>query len=157
MTIIFRNAIILMAMYSLPVHAITCYFTAVKDNCWKNYDVTIEMFDADTGKGITSITVFQDQEKSWGRQEFECHPGQTLSMAAKFSPSFWAGDDNKVFQGQRYWKLPDEIKKGEVGWNVTICFPMYFANVPVPPEATAGCFCDIASIPKAGPEVVDKK
>lgn len=156
MKIVLRNALLLTALYAFPAHAITCYFTLVKDNCWKNYDVTAEIFDADTAKSITSITVMQDQANPWGRQEFECHPGQTLSLTAKFSPSFWAGDAGKVFQGQRYWKLPDTIKAGEAGWNVTICFPKYFANVPMPPEATSGCFCDVASIPLAGPPLKKK-
>ena len=78
-------------------------------------------------------------------------PGNTIALAAKFSPVFWEGDDGKTFQGQRYWKLPDVIKPGETGWNVTVCFPAQFADVPAPPAGNSHCHCNFTNIPKIVP------
>ena len=101
--------------------------------------------DANTGKALSDLTVFEG--KSWQRQEFSCTPGQTIALTAKFSPEFWAGDEHKTFPGQRYWKLPDKIKPGDIGWNVTVCFPKYFSDVPTPPHATSNCRCEVDKIP----------
>jgi hypothetical protein len=133
---------------STQTYAITCYLTMVKGGCWKKYDLTVDLSDADSGKVIRTVLVPGDQP--WVRQEFECKAGDTLAVEAKFSPVFWEGDDDKTFKGQRYWKLPDEIKPGETGWNVTICFPKQFSDVPSPPEAS-NCDCDFTTIPKIEP------
>lgn len=136
-------------LFTTQVSAMTCYLTMVKGSCWKAYDLTVDVSNADTGKAKTTVLVPEDQ--MWVRQTFECKPGETLALVAKFSPVFWAGDENKTFPGQRYWKLPDTVKPGETGWNVTVCFPKYFSNVPLPPDASTHCDCDVSAIPKVEP------
>lgn len=137
---------------STQTYAFHCYLTMVKGACWKPYDLTVDLSDADSGKVIKTILVPADQ--AWIRQEFDCKPGSTLAVEAKFSPVFWDGDDEKTFKGQRYWKLPDVKKEDETGWNVIICFPKQFADVPSPPEASnCGCFFD--NIPKIEPRKRD--
>ena len=138
--------VLVISWASLSVYAVPCYLTLVKDSCWKIYNVTVDIKDANSDKKIGSMTVPLDT--AWGRQAFECSPGQTIALFAKFSPAFWSSDENKIFRGQRYWKLPDSIKSGEVAWNITVCFPDYFANVPMPPEAKSHCECEVDKIPK---------
>lgn len=146
-------SLLLSLLLSSQVHAVKCYFTLVKENCWKSYDLTVDVLDAKTRK--VKATLMVPENRLWYRQEFECKPGDTLALVAKFSPIFWAGDENKTFSGQRYWKLPETVKPGETGWNVTVCFPKSFANVPLPPDATGSCTCDVASIPKPDPEKIE--
>lgn len=129
--------------------SVTCYLTMVKGGCWKAYDLTVDISDADSGKLNKTILVPADQ--AWRRQEFACKPGDTIALSAKFSPIFWEGDENRIFKGQRYWKLPDQIKPGETGWNVTVCFPEQFADVPRPPDTNTSCSCDLTQIPKIEP------
>lgn len=145
----FSVGLVMMIGWSLSAHAVPCYLTLVKDSCWKMYDVTVDIHDAQTDKKLGSIIV--PLGTAWGRQAFECTAGQTLALFAQFSPPFWSTDENKVFPGQRYWKLPDELKSSDVAWNVTVCFPKYFANVPMPPDATSHCACEVDKIPKVSP------
>ena len=126
---------IVISWLSLSAYAVPCYLTLVKDSCWKMYDVTVDIKDAVTNKQLGSIIV--PLGTAWGRQAFECSGGETLALFAKFSPAFW--------------KLPDALKPGEVAWNVTVCYPKYFANVPLPPNATSNCMCDVDNIPKISP------
>ncbi|PJD93672.1 MAG: hypothetical protein CK424_02440 [Legionella sp.] len=141
----YRIGFLFGCLLSTQVHAVTCYLTMVKANCWKDYDLSVEVSNAESG--VIKGTIKVPEGKLWVRQSFECEPGNTLALVAKFSPVFWAGDENKTFPGQRYWNLPDKIKPGETGWNVTVCYPKYFANVPIPPDATANCACDLTHIP----------
>jgi len=136
-------------LISTSSHAVTCYITMVKDSCWKDYNLTVSVKDAGSGDEITSILVAEGD--AWGRQQFECNPGQTLALEAQFSPVFWSGEEDKKFPAQRYWKLPAEMENGITGWNVTVCYPKWFANVPVPPNATSNCKCDTDSIPPVEP------
>ena len=139
----------ILAGLSLSGYAASCYLTLVKDSCWKMYDVTVDIRDAETDKKLGSILI--PMGTAWGRQPFECTGGETLALFAQFSPVFWSTDEGKVFSGQRYWKLPDKFNPGEVAWNVTVCFPKYFANVPMPPDATPHCVCELDKIPKVSP------
>jgi len=148
--IFLRYAMLLSILLSSQTHAMKCYITMAKGNCWKNYDLSVDVVDANTSKKLATVVVFEN--RLWNRQAFECAAGQTLSMVATFSPIFWEGDESKTFSSQRYWKLPNEVKPGEKAWNVTVCFPKYFANVPMPPNAGQNCECDTTSIPSPEPE-----
>lgn len=141
-------------LFSQQTTAFTCYLTMVKGGCWKSYDLTVDLSDADKGTLIKKILVAEDQ--LWTRQKFDCKPGKTLALEAKFSPVFWEGDEDKAFKGRRYWKLPDAIKRDETGWNVTVCFPTQFEDVPHPPAGNANCGCDFTDIPKVEPQPLPK-
>lgn len=127
------------------VHAFTCFVTLIKDSCWTNYNVTATVVDADSGHTLATITV--PQGTPWGRGKFACEPKQTLSMSTVFSPIFWQNDQNKVYPGQHDWQLPIAIKKGETAWNIPVCYPEEFAEVPVPPTAGSNCKCNKESVP----------
>lgn len=130
-------------------YAFNCYLTMVKAECWKAYDLTVEASDAATGKAIKTVMVPEDN--LWSREAFECRPGTTISLVAQFSPVFWTGQENKTYPGKRFWKLPNKIRRGETGWNVTVCYPKDFSDVPAPPDANINCTCDLKSIPKIEP------
>ena len=103
------------------------------------------MTDADNGKPILSLTV--PKGKAWNRQKFDCETGESLTYLASFSPVFWDADKGKQFPGKKSWKLPDKMAKGDTAWNITVCYPEEFAEVPLPPTAKGGCNCDARKIP----------
>ncbi len=131
------------------VQAFPCFVTIVKDNCWLNYNLNVDVTNADTGKSIMKIIVPQGQ--AWVRQPFVCQTAETLSLTATFDPVIWESQADKVYTGKHYWGLPKAILKGHAGWNVTVCFSKDFAEVPLPPDAPGKCECDLKSIPPIDP------
>ena len=142
--------LLLSILMSTQVQAIKCYLTMVKGNNWKAYDLTVDLLDAGTGK--KKLTTLIAEGDLWSRDEFECKPGETLSLEAKFSPAFWAGQEDKIYKGKHFRKLPNAIQPGEAGWNVTLCFPRDFSDVPSPPDANTNAECDLNAIPKIEPQ-----
>ena len=145
-----RFLIVALAL-STQARAFTCYITMVKDSCWTKYNVTVQVTDASLGTASTSIIVPEGQ--TWARKQFECAKGQTLALQAQFTPAFWRGDETKTFPAQRFWKLPDDVESGVTGWNVTVCYPKWFSDVPLPPEATGTCVCNTDNIPPVAPQL----
>lgn len=130
---------------SSQVSALDCFLTVVKDSCWTDFDVNVKMTNADEGKQILSITV--PKGKSWSREKFTCDAGESLSYMATFSPVFWAADKGKQYPGIKFWKLPEQMKAGDTAWNITVCYPEQFSEVPLPPSARGTCKCDARNIP----------
>jgi hypothetical protein len=141
--------VLLSLCFFTNAQAIQCFFTLVKDSCWKNYNVNVDLMNASNGKKIISMIVPEGQ--SWLRQPFTCSPGDTLSLQATFNPAFWESEADKVYSGKNYWGLPKVLAEGEVAWNVTICYPKDFSEVPMPPDANGKCKCDLSSIPSVEP------
>lgn len=137
--------LLISAFFSAFTYAIPCFFTVAKDSCWTNYNVTVSLFDAGSNKLVGSILI--PKGKSWARVQSNCSPGTTLRVQAQFNPIFWQGDENKIYAAQNYQILPSQIAKGETAWNITLCFPQQFAEVPFPPEGTANCQCVMQDIP----------
>lgn len=135
---------------SFPTHAFNCFLTIAKDSCWLNYNVTVDMIDTKNGKTVASVVIPEGQ--AWTRIPFGCQPDQSFSFQAKFSPAFWNQDTDKVYPGHHYWSLPKLIKKGEAAWNLTICYPNSFSGVPLPPDASGQCLCNIKNIPAVEPQ-----
>jgi hypothetical protein len=135
-----------------PLWAITCYYTLVKSNCWSKYEVTVEVVEASTAKVLTTVTV--PAGKSWVRQPFSCTPGEKLMYHAQFSPPIWESEKGKSYDALNYWSLPEKINPGDSAWNVSVCYPSDFSQVPLPPEATNSCKCDFDSIPPIPPKQI---
>jgi hypothetical protein len=134
---------------SSPIWSFNCYFTLAKDNCWLKYNVTVEVMDALTTKVVTTISIPSGQP--WARQAFTCQAAQKFMYHAQFTPVIWESEKGKVYSAKEFWSLPEEIKPGDKAWNVSVCYPKNFAEVPMPPEATNHCTCDFTSIPVIGP------
>ncbi len=122
----------------------------VKDSCWENYTLTVNVSNAATGEPVATIIVPQGQ--SWVRQAFTCQPKDDLSLKATFTPVFWQNDEGKIYSALRDWKLPDSVAKGDTAWNVTVCYPEEFSEVPLPPDASGSCKCDFSNIPPVKPQ-----
>ncbi|MDI9818330.1 MULTISPECIES: hypothetical protein [unclassified Legionella] len=138
-------------LFSASLFAFPCFFTLVKDNCWTNYDVKVDVIDTSTNKSV--ITVEVPKGKSWVRQSFSCEPAQKFLYKASYQPVFWQSEVGKTYSSLRYWSLPASIGKGETAWNIPVCFPAAFAEVPFPPDATTGnCECDFSRIPAPPPQ-----
>lgn len=127
--------------------SLSCFFTLVKDSCWKDYDVSVDVFDANTGKPVVNV-VAPKSDTTWIRQPFDCTASQSLNFVASFAPTFWEADKGKHFKGKRTWTLPDTMHAGDTAWNVTVCYPEEFSAVPLPPTASGNCTCDATQIPK---------
>lgn len=139
-------SIILMGLsFSFEALAFTCYFTLVKNSCWKNYDVTVELMNASSSKSMVKTTA--PKGKDWIRTQFTCEPNQAFNYHATFLPIIWDADKGKVYPGKSTWSLPPQIKKGDTAWNITMCFPEEFAEVPYPLDATGNCKCDNQHLP----------
>jgi hypothetical protein len=138
-------------LLSMKTFASTCYMTLMKDNCWTNYDVTVTVTDASSNKLLTTINA--PTANSWGRQKFDCQPGESLAFSAVFSPVFWQKDEGKHYVGSRTMRLPETMKEGHTAWTFSVCYSAAFSEVPLPPEAKGNCVCDPSGIP---PVTVDK-
>lgn len=148
-----RILILIISFFAFnPLWAITCYYTLVKDNCWIKYNVTVDVMDAATAKVLTTVTV--PAGKLWTRQTFSCSIAQKLMYHAQFSPPIWESEKGKSYPAHDYWSLPDKINPGDSAWNVSVCYPTDFAQVPMPPEATNSCKCDFDSIPAIPPKQI---
>ncbi|MGL6028988.1 MAG: hypothetical protein ACRC0B_06745 [Legionella sp.] len=143
-------ALLLGISCSSSLWSMTCYYTLAKDSCWTNYNVSVDIFDANTNKLLVNATV--PAGTHWVREPFECQPSQKLMYKAQFSPVFWQSDIGKIYASKDYWTLPATINQGDSAWNLSVCYPAAFAQVPMPPEATAQCACDFSSIPAIPPK-----
>jgi len=141
-------------LYSLclsgNIWAFPCFVTFVKDTCWTNYNVTITVINAMTAKELVTITV--PEGESWARGNFNCQPGEPLAASAVFSPIFWQQDEGKKYVMQQQITLPEQISHGDTAWNINICYPAEFAEVPLPPDATSTCQCKTKDIPPVKPQ-----
>lgn len=141
-----RNGIFISAaLFSAHLFAFPCYFTLAKDNCWTDYNVTVAVTDANNEKQILTITV--PKGKSWGRASFTCQPGQTLRYQATFTPTMWEGSENTVYKAQHFWALPETLTPTQKAWEISVCYPSAFAEVPLPPTAGNSCKCDFSAVP----------
>lgn len=148
-----KNLLLTLGFFlSSPIWAITCYYTLAKDNCWNKYNVTVDVMDASTDKILTSVTVPEGQ--SWTRQTFPCEPGQKLMYRAHFSPMIWESEQGKLYKAKNYWFLPKTVNPKDSAWNLNVCYPSDFSQVPLPPEATGNCQCDLKSIPEIPPKKI---
>jgi DNA-binding beta-propeller fold protein YncE len=149
--IVMHNLLKILMMYciSMHVYALPCYITMVKDSCWTEYNLTVDVIDASNDNVIATISV--PKGESWARHEMTCQPEQVVNFRAKFSPVFWTSDTDKVFSTKKIWSFPDQINAGDGAWNMTICFADYFSGVPLPPEGSGQCVCDTKNIPPIKP------
>ncbi|KTD30862.1 periplasmic protein [Legionella moravica] len=132
--------------FSSPLWSFTCYYTLAKDNCWTNYDVSVDVFDATSNTKLFTITV--PKGKSWGRTEFVCTAGQRLLYYSRYAPVFWQSEVGKSYPALKSWTLPRTSNPEHVAWTIPVCFTADFSQVPLPPDAKGNCKCDFGSIPE---------
>lgn len=137
-------------LVTIPSWAITCYYTLAKDNCWTDYNVSVDIVYSQTNAVIATVTVPKGQQ--WVRETFPCKPGEKLMYKARFSPTFWQGGENKTYSSLNYRQLPESINPGESAWNLSVCYPADFSLVPFPPNAAGNCKCDFSVIPEIKPK-----
>lgn len=143
-------AFLTLIMSTYPAWSFTCYYTLAKDNCWTDYNVSVDVVDVATSKVLFTLNV--PAGTSWGRQEFSCHPLQNLVYIAKFSPLFWQNDAGKTYPALRSWTLPAKTNPGDLAWTIPVCYASDFSQVPLPPDAKGNCACDFSNIPQPKPQ-----
>ena len=132
-------------LVSMLATAFPCYITLVKDNCWKDYDVSVDVKDASNNKVLKTIVIAAGE--AWARGQWACEPKQRLLFLAKFTPAFWKDDEGKIYSAKHYWSLPEAVTEGTTIWNIPVCYPTDFSGVPLPPDASGACQCDMTKIP----------
>ena len=135
---------------SIKAQAFPCFLTMVKDSCWTEYNLTVAVTNGTTGQPITTVIVPEGQ--SWARQQFTCQPADTISLSATFTPVFWESDKGKTYPARHSWTFPQTVAAGDTAWNINVCYPLEFSEVPLPPQAGGNCKCDIDSIPPVKPQ-----
>lgn len=147
-----RNYLLMIGILMLnnPIWSFTCYFTLAKDSCWTKYNLTVDVIDANAQTILTTLNI--PAGTSWLRQEFSCQPSQKLMYQARFTPVFWESDAGKSFSAERFWFMPGTINSGDTAWEIPVCFPKNFAEVPLPPGADSNCKCDFSVIPVIKPK-----
>ena len=136
----------LISMFFLHIcYAFTCYLTLLKEDCWKNYAVTVQVMDSIKNNNLLTITV--PQGKMWTRLPFNCTAGQNLMYSAKFSPIFWQSEKNTQYMAKKFWVLPKVQPEKAAAWEIPVCFAQAFSGVPFPPDAVSTCKCDFTIIP----------
>ena len=152
--IIKYSAFLVLASAVSQSFAFQCYITLVKDTCWKNYEVKVNVLDSSNDKVLTTVEVPKD--KSWARQPFNCNPAMRLIYSATFKPVFWQSEVGKSYAAIRYWTLPDKISAQESAWDIPVCFSSAFSGVPFPPDALGNCKCNLLDIPPVAPSIPKK-
>ena len=135
---------------SIDALAFPCFITMVKASCWADYTVTVSVTKPGSDKKVATIVI--PIGKSWIRQAFSCEPADTLSLKATFTPTIWESDEGRIYSASRDWRLPQAVVKGDTAWNIPVCFPNAFSEVPVPPNASGDCGCVYDDIPPVKPQ-----
>lgn len=125
--------------------AFPCFITMVKDSCWTDYTVTIEVLDAEKDNILTTIVI--PKGESWSRGRFEARPKHHFMLRAKFEPAFWAADAGKMYYAAHYWILPDAVQGKTTALHISACYPEGFSGVPLPPKADSTCACPKPDMP----------
>ncbi|MDX2346258.1 MAG: hypothetical protein QNK11_05260 [Legionella sp.] len=132
-----------MSLLTANAMAFPCFITVMKGSCWKDYNVKVDVFDAEDNEN-NKILMHVDipKGKSWARKAFEAKPKQRFVLRATFKPAFWKDEAGVKYQAKKYWLLPEKIDAKTIAWNVDACFPADFSSVPMPPDAGQNCACD---------------
>ncbi|HBB53480.1 MAG TPA: hypothetical protein DCZ80_06225 [Legionellales bacterium] len=131
--------------FVVPLHAVECYVTFVKGQCWKDYQVHLKLIDMRTHQNQLEIDL--PAGDMWVREKFECQPGQIFNKTVSFSPAIWEGDDKKDFSSLAKISLPSSPPQEGAIWSIDVCIPGDFAKVPSPPGDVTNCGCDKSNIP----------
>jgi hypothetical protein len=131
---------------SFQIHAVECYITLIKDQCWKDYQVHLNIIDMSTHTNQLEIDL--PKGEMWTRKKFDCQPGQIFNKSASFSPAIWQGDEQKEFASSAKINLPPSAPKEGAIWSIDICFPEGFSKVPTPVKDVGHCGCDKTNIPE---------
>lgn len=144
---------LLLCLISLQSPAFQCYMTIAKDSCWTQYNVKVNVVDANKDKLLTEVSIPKDTH--WTRIPFDCDAGLKLNYIATFTPAIWEQDTGKKYMATRFWSLPESIKPNDSAWDIQVCYPQAFSQVPIPPTANNRCRCDFSSIPEIAPKKID--
>ena len=156
-----KPVILSLCLLSSHAFAIDCYITVMQGTCWKNYDITITALDAMSSEPIASPITLSGKNPNklndfWKRIPFKCKPKQGIKFQATFSPPIWENNKGKAYPSVETIYLPETIDKGIFAWNIPICYPKGFDNVPIPP-AYSGTECNCDDIKKVIPKLEKPK
>lgn len=130
----------------LKLFALDCYLSVVKNSCWSNYEVDVDILKPDAS-GTVLFSAKVPKDKQWARIKVKCQPGQRFYARSQMFPVFWESEKGKYYYLKRYWALPKNVDKDTTALHVPICFPKAFSGVPLPPDATGNCKCDFDQLP----------
>lgn len=123
-----------------PALAAVCQLHVLKDSCFHNYDVTVDVYLQGAPARLFDIPIVRGQDE--GLREFNCEPDQIYELKARFAPAFWQGEENRIYAQRTYMRLPQNFPANTGVWKLTTCFGRDFIGVPLPPEASSQCRCE---------------
>lgn len=127
--------------FSMPVWSnnIQCHVQAVKNTCWQDRAVTLELHDIEDLK--TKHTFEISKDTSGILQEFDCKNLKRFTFSAKFSPPIRPEDAKNKYVARKVWDVPTQLPPNTEKWVVKVCFSDDFSQVPVPMGAQ-NCRCE---------------
>ena len=141
----FKFGMMLLSLFLFSqAYAFPCFVTVMKDKCWANYNVTVDVKDVTHDKVMSTVVV--PKGKSWERASFDCQAQQELGFYAQFSPPIWEKTRTQTYGAKRYRFLPAQIAATTKAWNVSVCYPADFAGVPSPAGDLSHCGCDASVV-----------
>ena len=117
----------------------------MKNNCWTDYNLSVQTYDASTEKPVGNPIVL-NKGTSDLTVPIPCSPRQTLSFKATYSPPVWANEQNVSYSTMNFWQAPPQLPKGATQWIISLCFANDFTSVPLPLQATAQCVCNFDTL-----------
>lgn len=125
--------ILLVSLFSfvtaLASDSMVCQVHLTKPACWQKFDVKIMLLNGTT---LKVLDTYHLKDNPVLTKKFDCKPGEVITFASSFDPSIWHNDKYKIFNAQGSWQVPQTLKKGISAWQVNICFPDAFQDVPMP-------------------------
>ena len=122
-----------------PTATLPCKVMLIKNSCWKDYDVTINIIDFKSRQSLQTVELKKGD--NYAEQAFECVPLVTYSATATFSPPIWEEDKGKAYGASQVWNAPPALAEGMQAWAISMCFPNDFTGVPAPLGEVSNCEC----------------
>jgi|GEM_PF-741500 len=130
---------LVLLLFAGQAFAVNCKIIVAKNTCWNNYEIKVRMLDALTLKEYAVIDVPKGQH--YTVKEMQCESGKQVFFRASFKPVIWQNQKGDFYQTKRFWDVPQALVKDAKHWEVKLCFPRDFDNVPIPPGDLHDCQC----------------
>ena len=117
-----------------------CSVVISKSQCWKDYNITVDVSDAITLKQKDSYSL--PKGTNLLKKTFTCSPLEQLTFSTSFTPIIWEQGKGKSYQASQIYQVPAAIEKGRTQWLLQLCYPSDFQGLPIPPAQQEGdCAC----------------
>lgn len=118
---------------------IVCELRVVKNTCWEDYEITVDVVEAEVDKPITQVVVPKNLQSKG--EQFSCPKVDKITLHGKFDPPIWQDQKGVSYKAKQVWDVPRTFPEDTERWTITVCFPNDFIAVPIPPKIQLPCLC----------------